>query len=182
MLVGPMFDLRGEVDKISMTSLGHLGTDGIVKELFDAGQTAPKAILNWYNEHSPNQIDKATYNSIYAANQPHLSAIYNETGFDPRLASAQAATAGVAAPAATDQAIAAASLPIGSRMNYDASAHGGASATAPVAAKSPLDASLSKAWAAAASPDETPAPPEPALTPAPPPPAGKTVTHRGGPS
>ena len=167
MAVGAYFDLRNEADKVSMTELGHLSTDGIVKELFDAGQAAPRDVQNWYNTHSPDQIAKATYNAIYAANQPHLASIYNETGFDPRLAMAQVGSGAAEAPVVTDQQTAADSLPVAPRAN-DSGRNQDA-----IPSRTPLDAALAKDWAAAATPDVTPAPPTPA--------GPRVTTRRGGP-
>jgi len=90
MTVGQISDLRGMVDSVSMSTLGHGGTDGIVKELHEQGMTGQKQVQLWYNEHSPNELDSSTYNAIYKANQPVLTNILNENGFDPRIAKAQA--------------------------------------------------------------------------------------------
>ena len=91
MTVGQISDLRSSVDSASMTAVGHIGTDGIVKELHDQGITSQKEITSWYNDHSPNQLDSSTYNAIYKANQPAMANILNENGFDPRIAIQQAA-------------------------------------------------------------------------------------------
>jgi Peptidase family M23 len=90
MTVGQISDLRGTVDSVSQTALGHAGTDGIVKELHDQGMTGQKQVQLWYNEHSPNELDSSTYNAIYKANQSTMTNILNENGFDPRIAQQQA--------------------------------------------------------------------------------------------
>jgi hypothetical protein len=90
MTVGQISDLRSTVDSVSQTALGHGGTDGIVKELNDQGMTGQKQVQLWYNEHSANELDSTTYNAIYKANQPTMTNILNETGFDPRIAQQQA--------------------------------------------------------------------------------------------
>ena len=90
MTVGQISDLRSTVDNVSQTALGHAGTDGIVKELYDQGMTGQKQVQLWYNEHSPTQLDSSTYNAIYKANQPVVANILNDTGFDPRVAQQQA--------------------------------------------------------------------------------------------
>jgi len=93
MTVGQISDLRGTVDSVSQAALGHGGTDGIVKELYDQGMTGQKQVQLWYNEHSANELDSTTYNAIYKANQSTMTNILNETGFDPRIAQQQAAQA-----------------------------------------------------------------------------------------
>jgi hypothetical protein len=90
MTVGQISDLRGTVDSVSQTALGHAGTDGIVKELHDQGMTGQKQVQLWYNEHSANELDSATYNAIYKANSPTMVNVLNENGFDPRIAQQQA--------------------------------------------------------------------------------------------
>lgn len=90
MTVGQISDLRGTVDSVSQAALGHAGTDGIVKELYDQGMTGQKQVQLWYNEHSPTQLDSSTYNAVYKANQPVMANILNEAGFDPRIAAQQA--------------------------------------------------------------------------------------------
>ena len=93
MNVGQIYDLRNLVDSTSLSLLGHAGTDGIVKELHDQGMTGTNQVKLWYGEHSPNELDSATYNQIYAANAPVYKNILLETGFDPRIAKHQAAQA-----------------------------------------------------------------------------------------
>lgn len=85
MTVGQISDLRGLVDSVSMTAVGHAGTDGIVKELFDQGMTGQKQVQLWYNEHSPNELDSSTYNQIYSAVQPWMGNVLNDNGADPRV-------------------------------------------------------------------------------------------------
>ena len=92
MSVGQIYDLRALVDGASMKALGHAGTDGIVKELHDQSMTSEAQVKLWYDEHSPNDIDKTTYKEIVKANQPVMTSIFNDSGFDPRIASQQAPT------------------------------------------------------------------------------------------
>ncbi len=88
--MGQAYDLRSMADNVSMTALGHNSTDGVVKDLFDQGLTGQSSIQLWYNEHSPNEIDKETYNAMYKANKPTMDGIFNEkNGFDPRIAKLQ---------------------------------------------------------------------------------------------
>jgi len=90
--MGQASDLRAMADNVSMTALGHASTDGVVKDLFDQGFTSQADVKFWYDENSPNEIDKQTYNAIYKANKPVMTGILNENGgFDPRIAKAQAA-------------------------------------------------------------------------------------------
>jgi murein DD-endopeptidase MepM/ murein hydrolase activator NlpD len=90
MNMGQAYDLRGLADNVSMTALGHTATDGVVKDLFAQGLTGQSDVQWWYNENSPNEIDKQTYNAIYKANKPNMNGILGEKGgFDPRLAKAQ---------------------------------------------------------------------------------------------
>src|SRR5437762_2967696 len=90
MSVGQIYDLRALVDGASMKALGHAGTDGIVKELRDQSMTSEAQVKLWYDEHSPNDLDKTTYKEIVKANQPVMTSIFNDSGFDPRIASQQA--------------------------------------------------------------------------------------------
>jgi murein DD-endopeptidase MepM/ murein hydrolase activator NlpD len=85
MTVGGIYDLRSVVDSVSMTALGHAGTDGIVKELNDAGMTSQSQVKLWYDQHSPNEIDKTTYNDIVNVLKPNLDGALNESGVDPRM-------------------------------------------------------------------------------------------------
>lgn len=92
MNVGQYFDLRALVDKTMTDELGHAGTDGIVKELFDRGNSAPgevKHFINSLSENALNAMGHQTYNTIRAANAGPMHAYYGETGFDPRVAVAQ---------------------------------------------------------------------------------------------
>lgn len=82
---GQAFDIRQSADSISTTMLGHPSTDGVVKDLYDSGQTSTQDIKDWYGWHSPNQIDKETYQKIYTATQPIMKGIFYEpAGADPR--------------------------------------------------------------------------------------------------
>jgi hypothetical protein len=86
---GQYTDLKSVVDSASQSALGHAGTDGIIAELHRSGMTSPSDVKNWYDFHAPSQIDGNTYQAIYRANQPAMSAIYNTAGFDPRIAQQQ---------------------------------------------------------------------------------------------
>jgi murein DD-endopeptidase MepM/ murein hydrolase activator NlpD len=81
---GQALDTRQAADAVSMKDLGHPATDGIVKELHDAGTTSAQDIQDWYGWNSPDQIDKATYQKIVKAVKPITSGIFNDTGADPR--------------------------------------------------------------------------------------------------
>lgn len=90
MNMGQYHDLRTSADAISDEMFGHKATDGIVRDLFNQGKMSKTAIKFFYTQLDiAGKMDPKTYNSIYAANQPHMSAIYNERGFDPRIAIAQ---------------------------------------------------------------------------------------------
>ena len=92
MTFGQRFDLRTQADSTMQKLLGHDATDGIVKELFDAGNTNPHEVehfIGHLSENALNAMGRTTYNTIQAANQPHMQSIYSESGFDPRVAVAQ---------------------------------------------------------------------------------------------
>jgi hypothetical protein len=86
MTVGQHYDMRQMVDQVSTKVLGHPGTDGIVKELYDQQLSSQQAVTNWYNEHGVTGIDTKTYNDIYTQSvQPAMHNIFNEpAGADPR--------------------------------------------------------------------------------------------------
>lgn len=82
---GQAYDTRQAADAVSMKDLGHPATDGIVKELHDAGTTSAQGIQDWYGWNSPNEIDKATYQKIYKGVKPIMTGIFHEpAGADPR--------------------------------------------------------------------------------------------------
>jgi len=84
MNVGQAYDLRQTADQVSMKVLGHLSTDGIVKDLFDQKSTSPQAVTNWYNLHGVTGAEPETYKAATAASAPVYKNIFNETGADPR--------------------------------------------------------------------------------------------------
>ena len=85
----------GIADQASMKILGHVATDGIVKDLYAQNLTSPQAVTNWYNEHGVTGIDPQTYDKIYKANNQVFKNIFNEpNGFDPRIAKAQTVARG----------------------------------------------------------------------------------------
>lgn len=86
---GQYVDLKGQVDSVSQKALGHAATDGIIAELFNRKDTGAGDIQDFYDTHSPNELNAAQYANIVAANQPALQGIYNEGGFDPRWAQQQ---------------------------------------------------------------------------------------------
>jgi murein DD-endopeptidase MepM/ murein hydrolase activator NlpD len=88
MTVGQISGLRTTADSVSMTALGHTSTDGIVKELNDLGMTSQAQVKLWYDENSPNQIDKTVYNQIVKVAAPDTAGALNEPGADPRIISA----------------------------------------------------------------------------------------------
>lgn len=82
---GQAYDMRQVVDQVSGKVLGHPGTDGIVKELYDQQLSTPAAVTNWYNEHGVTGIPDETYQQIYKATQPTMAAVFGENaGADPR--------------------------------------------------------------------------------------------------
>lgn len=82
---GQALDTRQTADAVSMKDLGHPATDGIVKELYDAGTTSAQDVQDWYGWNSPAEIDKATYQKIYKGVKPIMKGIFNEpAGADPR--------------------------------------------------------------------------------------------------
>lgn len=100
MTAGQYYDLRGAADAASQKIVGHDSTDAIVKELFDQNMLTDQSIANWYNFHGitgnaaagttqVGPLGAAAYTAAYAANQGTMSGIYNESGFDPRVAIAQ---------------------------------------------------------------------------------------------
>lgn len=90
MNVGQYSDGRGLVDNASSKLLGHLGTDTIVKELFDKGRLDPGGVNLFYTELGflpGKDIPVEAYNAIHAANQPYVTGILNEPpgSGDPRI-------------------------------------------------------------------------------------------------
>ena len=88
MTVGAISDLRTMADSVSQTALGHASTDGIVNELNTQGMTSQAQVKLWYDEHSPNQIDKTVYDQIVKVAAPDTAGALNETGADPRMIAA----------------------------------------------------------------------------------------------
>ena len=87
---GMYSDVKGNLDSVSNKLFGHSGTDGMVKELVDQGKTSPTAVQFWLmqmdiqGKMNPNQ-----YQKLYELNQPHMQALTNQTGYDPRISVAQ---------------------------------------------------------------------------------------------
>jgi hypothetical protein len=86
---GQYVDLRTAANSASQAAFAHDATDGIVAELFSKQITSAGSIKDWYDGMSANDIAKDHYQAIVRANQPSVNAIYNENGFDPRIAAAQ---------------------------------------------------------------------------------------------
>lgn len=87
--IGQYTDTRGVADQASMDIFGHPSTDAIVKEMIDRGLTTKIGAEFFYEQMAiKGQISSQDYNSIWQAAAPHLQALYNEHGFDPRIASA----------------------------------------------------------------------------------------------
>jgi len=85
--IGQYTDLRGLADSASQEIFGHPATDAIVKEMADRGMTTKTSAQFFYEQMAiRGQMDSQTYNSIYQAAAPHMRALYNEHGFDPRMA------------------------------------------------------------------------------------------------
>lgn len=89
MTLGQYTDQRSVADAASMDIFGHPATDAIVKEMADRGMTTRVSAQFFYEQMAiSGQMDSQTYNSIYQAAAPHMHALYNEHGFDPRIAAA----------------------------------------------------------------------------------------------
>lgn len=88
--IGVYEDVKGNLDSVSNQIFGHSGTDGMIQELVGKGYTAPTSIKYWLMQMDiQGKMDPNTYQQIYKLNQPYQTGIYNETGFDPRVAYAQ---------------------------------------------------------------------------------------------
>lgn len=86
MNAGQYTDMKSLADSISQQALGHASTDGIIAELFHNKQTSKGDVQDWYNTHSPNEMNAAQYANIVQASQPYMQNVYNQNGFDPRVA------------------------------------------------------------------------------------------------
>ena len=88
--IGMYQDVKGNLDSVSQSLFGHAGTDGMVKELVDQGKTSPTAVKFWLEQQDiAGKMDPGQYQTLYQLNAPHMQAIYNQTGFDPRIATQQ---------------------------------------------------------------------------------------------
>jgi hypothetical protein len=87
---GAYGDLKSTADRESNALFGHGVTDGMVKELSDEGKTSPTAVKFWFSQQDiGGKMDPKVYQGLYRLNQPHMQGIYNERGFDPRIARQQ---------------------------------------------------------------------------------------------
>lgn len=93
MTIGQYTDVRKEADAVAQPLFGHQVTDGIVKELFDSGQTAPVQIKRFMNFLNPN-LDPAVYNAIAPNVVAYHNNVANDPGADPRMVGAIAAQGG----------------------------------------------------------------------------------------
>lgn len=92
--IGVYQDIKGNLDAVSQKLFGHAGTDGMVKELADQGKTSPTAVEFWLTQMDiAGKMDPGQYQTLYKLNAPSMNAIYNESGFDPRIAAQQYQTA-----------------------------------------------------------------------------------------
>ena len=85
MKAGDAFDLRQTANGLSQQYLGHDATDGLVKFFHDRQMKNPDEMKTWYLLNSPNQEEKVQYQKVAQANTPVMQAVYNESGFDPRI-------------------------------------------------------------------------------------------------
>jgi len=92
--IGMYQDVKGNLDSVSQQIFGHSGTDGMVKELADQGLTSPTAIQYWLTQQDiMGNMNPGQYQTLYQLNQSAMQGVYNETGFDPRVAQQQYAQA-----------------------------------------------------------------------------------------
>lgn len=98
--IGMYEDVKGNLDSLlnngaaGIPGLGHGGTDGMVQELVNSGITSPAGIQFWLIQMDiQGKMNPATYQQIYQLNQTYQQGIYNESGFDPRVAVQQYNTA-----------------------------------------------------------------------------------------
>lgn len=88
--IGIYQDVKGNLDAVSQKLFGHPGTDGMVKELADQGKTSPTAVEFWLTQQDiAGRMEPGQYATLHALNAPSMNAIYNEPGFDPRIAARQ---------------------------------------------------------------------------------------------
>ena len=88
--IGMYEDIKSNLDSISNKIFGHAGTDGMVQELYNKGDTTPTGIQFWLMQMDiQGKMDPGTYQQLYQLNQPYQQGIYNDPGFDPRTALAQ---------------------------------------------------------------------------------------------
>jgi murein DD-endopeptidase MepM/ murein hydrolase activator NlpD len=89
MAVGQYSDLRSALNAQSQAMFGHDVTDGMIKEANDKGYTG-KAGMQFYLEQMSiaGKIPANAYSSIASAAAPHMNGLWNEKGFDPRIAHA----------------------------------------------------------------------------------------------
>jgi hypothetical protein len=111
MTMGQYTDLRAEANAASQKLFGHEATDGMVAEMFNTNQTNPTQVERFMNFINP-KLDPQTYNAIYSAAQPYLRNVWNESGFDPRIAANIAAAGGVTPQTNTQSSSVADSLPV----------------------------------------------------------------------
>lgn len=88
--IGMYQDVKGNLDAVSQKMFGHAGTDGMVKELVDQGKTSPVGVEFWLLQQDiQGRMDPGQYTTLHQLNAPTMAAVYNEQGFDPRIASQQ---------------------------------------------------------------------------------------------
>jgi soluble lytic murein transglycosylase-like protein len=88
--IGVYQDVKSNLDAVSQQLFGHPGTDGMVKELADKGMTSPTAVKYWLTQMDiAGKMDPGQYQTLYKLNQADMNAVYNEKGFDPRIAMQQ---------------------------------------------------------------------------------------------
>lgn len=85
--IGMYQDVKANLDSVSQKMFGHPGTDGMVKELADQGKTSPTAVEYWLMQMDiGGKMDPGQYQTLYQLNKGDMQAVYNERGFDPRIA------------------------------------------------------------------------------------------------
>ncbi len=88
--MGMYQDVKGNLDSVSQKMFGHAGTDGMVKDLADEGKTSPTAIEFWLMQQDiAGQMSPGQYATLHQLNQSAMQGIYNQSGFDPRIAAQQ---------------------------------------------------------------------------------------------
>ena len=100
--MGMYQDVKSNLDSVAQKLFGHGGTDGMVKELVDQGKTSPTAVEFWLTQQDIlGKMDPNQYAHIYQLSSPHMQSVWNESGYDPRMASQiyqQAQSQGVHVP------------------------------------------------------------------------------------